>query len=231
MEYILNGINDAFRMIFSLNAEVLSAVSVSLMVSTVAIFLAILLGLPLGFIIGTNSFFGKKTIITIMNTLLAVPTVFIGLMVYSFICRRGLLGNFGLLYTPWAMIIGQTILAFPIVSALTLSAVSSIDRRIEKTALSLGANKRQVAVCILTEARFAIFSAIIVAFGRVFSEVGISMLLGGNIRYLTRNITTTIVLETGKGEFALGIALGIVLLTVALLINIVFSYLQSKKSS
>lgn len=228
MDHISEGLNAALKMVFSLDREMLGIASISLKVSTVAIILATLAGIPVGFLVGIKNFTGRRLVITILNTLMAFPTVLIGLMVYSFISRQGPLGDFRLLYTPWAMIIGQAILAFPIVAALSLSAVSGIDKRVEKTAVSLGADRIQSAFLILAEGRFAIVSAVIVAFGRIFSEVGISMMLGGNIRGFTRNITTAIVLETAKGEFALGIALGMILLFVALLINILFCYLQGK---
>jgi tungstate transport system permease protein len=152
----------------------------------------------------------------------------VGLLVYSFLSRRGLLGNMGILYTPYAMIMGQTLLAFPIIAVLSLSATQGADKRVERTAMSLGANRIQTALLVLVEVRFAMFAAIITGFSRIFSEVGVSMMLGGNIRGYTRNITTAIALETGKGEFALGIALGMIMLTIALLINILLNYFQGK---
>jgi tungstate transport system permease protein len=230
MDYILEGCRAAFELIVSLDREMVSIALVSLKVSSVATVLATLTGVPVGFCIAVKSFRGKRGVITVLNTLMALPTVVIGLLVYSLISRRGPLGEAGLLYTPWAMIIGQTVLAFPIIAALSLSAVSGIDKRVEMTALTLGADGLQSALLILAEGRFAILSAVIAGFGRVFAEVGVSMMLGGNIRGFTRNITTAIAFETGKGEFALGIALGIILLTVAFSINILFHYLQQKKS-
>jgi tungstate transport system permease protein len=228
MDYLLEGLTSACKMIVSLDSEMIAATSVSLRVSTASTLLAAAAGLPLGFLIATRQFWGKRAAVTTLNTLMALPTVIVGLMIYSFISRRGPLGDLGLLYTPWAMIIGQFILAFPIVSALSLSATETVDRRVEKTALTLGANGWQTAFIVLSEGKFAFFAAIIAGFGRVFAEVGVSMMLGGNIRGFTRNITTTIALETGKGEFALGIALGIVLLTIAFSINVLFHYFQRR---
>lgn len=228
MDYILEGLRSALKMLISLDREIMSIVLVSVKVSTASITLAAVLGVPFGFYVAIKDFWGKRGIVTVLNTLMAFPTVVIGLLVYSFISRRGPLGPIGLLYTPWAMVIGQTILAFPIVAALSVSAIQGIDKRVEKTALTLGANGIQTAFFILTEGRFAVFAAIIAGFGRVFAEVGVSMMLGGNIRGFTRNITTAIAFETGKGEFALGIALGIILLTIAFAINILFHYFQKK---
>jgi tungstate transport system permease protein len=229
MDYILEGLETAFRLIISFDREVFSIAFISIKVSTYAIIFAIFLGLPFGFFIGIKNFFGKNIIITIFNTLMSIPTVLIGLLVYSFISRRGPLGDFGLLYTPWAMVIGQTILAFPIITGLSICVFSQIDKRIEKTALTLGANGLQSIFFIFSEAWPLILGSILAGFSRIFAEVGVSMMLGGNIRGLTRNITTAIAFETGKGEFSLGIALGIILLIVALFINIFFYSLQNKR--
>lgn len=229
MGYLLEGFYSALKMIVSLDRQMLSIAFVSIKVSTLSTMLATLVGLPIGFYLGIRNFWGRKALVSIFNTLMSVPTVVIGLLVYFIICRRGPLGSSGLLYTPWAMVLGQAILAFPIVASLSLSAVISLDRRVEKTALSLGADNLQAAFFILSEGRFAILSAIIAAFSRVFGEVGVSMMLGGNINGLTRNIPTAIALETGKGEFALAIALGMILLSVALLVNILAGYFQHKK--
>jgi tungstate transport system permease protein len=215
-------------MIISFDREVIAIALVSLKTATASTILATLIGLPFGFYVAIKNFKGKQAVITILNTLMAFPTVVIGLLVYSFISQRGPLGSLGLLYTPYAMIIGQTILAFPIIAALSLSAIQGVDKRVEKTSLTLGANHLQTAFFILSEGKFAVFAAIIAGFSRVFSEVGISMMLGGNIKEYTRNITTTIMTETGKGEFVLGIALGIILLTIALIINILFQYFRNK---
>ncbi|MFQ5455331.1 MAG: ABC transporter permease [Nitrospirota bacterium] len=230
MDYILDGFINAFKMIVSLDREMIKIILVSVRVSMISTLLSTLIGLPVGFYVAIKDFRGKQLVITILNTLLALPTVVIGLLVYSFISRRGPLGGMGLLYTPWAMVIGQMILSFPIIASLSLSAIQGIDKRVEKTALTLGASKLQTAFFLVAEGRYVIFSAIIAGFGRVFAEVGVSMMLGGNIRGYTRNITSAIALETGKGEFALGMALGIILLTIAFSINIIFRCLQKRRS-
>lgn len=229
MNYIAEGFAGAFKMIVSLDKEMIDAAFLSVKVSFSAIFLATLFGVPLGFYIGINEFRAKKAAITMLNTLLSFPTVLVGLMVYMFISRSGPLGGLNLLYTPSAMVIGQFIMALPIVAALSLSSTVAIDKRVRKTAVILGADKWQSAVIVFKEGRFGYMAAIIAAFGRIFGEVGAAMMLGGNIKGYTRNITTAITLNTGKGEFSLGIALGIILLAIALLINISFNYFQNKR--
>jgi len=158
--------------------------------------------------------------------MLSLPTVVVGLFVFSFISRQGPLGFLGLLFTPTAMVIGQFILAIPIITALTISAVQGVDRRVRPTALTLGANRLQTSITVLTEVRFALMAAIIAGFGRIIGEVGSAIMLGGNIRNYTRTITTAIALETSKGEFGFAIALGIILMIVAFSVNILFRYFQ-----
>ncbi|MFC1490912.1 ABC transporter permease [Candidatus Latescibacterota bacterium] len=230
MDYIFEGLKNAVVMIVSFDSDLFAIVYVSLKVSIISTLLATLTGVPFGFFMALKQFRGRGIIILILHTLLALPTVLIGLLVYSFISRRGPFGNFGLLYTQWAMVIGQVILVFPIISSLSLSAIQSVDKKVERTARTLGANRMQTAAFIFLEGKFALFSAIITGFGRVFGEVGISMILGGNIRGLTRNITTAIAFETGKGEFALGIALGLVLLTVAFAVNVLLYSIRKKRN-
>jgi len=224
MDYILEGFINGIKLLFSFDKEVMGIVLVSLKTSTIAALTASLIGIPFGFVVAIKEFYGRRIIITLLNTLLSLPTVLIGLLLYSLISRRGLLGELSILFTQGAIIIGQIILAFPIISAMTLSAVQGVDSRVSKTAVTLGASRMQVVYCILHEGSFAILAAVIAGFGRVFSEVGVSMMLGGNIKGYTRNITTAIAFETGKGEFAMGIALGMVLLAVALIINIIFHF-------
>ena len=228
MGYLLEGIKQAFELIVTLDKEVFTITLISLNISTIAIIFSSAAGMPLGFMIGVNTFKGKSTVITIFNTLMAFPTVVVGLIVYSMVSNKGLLGPLGLLFTPWAMIIGQFILAVPIITALTISATQNLDPRVRSTATVLGANSFQSGIAIILEARYAIIAAIVAGFGRIIGEVGASMMLGGNIRGYTRNIPTAIALETSKGEFSLGIALGFILLTVALIINFLLRFLQNK---
>lgn len=229
MSFLVEGLRTAFSLIFSLDREVFQIVLFSLRVSSSAIILAALLGIPLGFLIAVKNFWGKNFVLVLVNNALALPTVVVGLLVYSFISRVGPLGYFGLLYTPTAVIIGQFLLATPIVIALTHSAIQGIDTKVRSTALTLGATEIQAAWAVITEARFAVMSAVIAGFGRIIAEVGAAMMLGGNIKGSTRTMTTAISLETSKGEFGFGIALGIILLLISLSINALLSFLQSKK--
>jgi tungstate transport system permease protein len=215
-------------LIWSLDPGLFKIISVSLKVSSSSTLIASIIGIPLGLSIALNEFSGKRLLITILNTLLALPTVVIGLFVYSFITRKGIFGPLDLLYTQRAIIIGQVILIIPIVTTFTISAVSRIDERYRKTALTLGADAIRTSYIIIREARFGIVASIIVAFGRVIAEVGISMMLGGNVKGYTRTMTTAMAMEYDKGEFVLGVALGIVLLLMSFLVNIFFNYFQGR---
>ncbi len=226
MDYLVKALITALKLIITFDYEVMNCTLVSLKVSCIAVFFATTIGLPLGLLIALNQFIGKRTIITILNTLMALPTVVVGLLVFAFISRQGPLGVLGLLFTPTAMVVGQFILATPIITALSISAVQGVDPKIRLTALALGARSFQVVIPIIVEARFAIMAAIIAGFGRIIGEVGSAMMLGGNIKGFTRSITTAIALETSKGEFSLGLALGIILISVALSINILLRTLQ-----
>jgi tungstate transport system permease protein len=228
MEFLLPSLAEAFRMLRSLDPELYFIVYVSLYVSFFSTLVASVLGVPLGFLIAVKEFQGKRVVITLLNTLLALPTVVIGLLVYAFLSRRGLLGHLGLLYTPWAIVIGQVILILPWVSTFTLAAVSRIDTRYRRTAMTLGAGPLQTSLAIAREARFGILAAIIAAFGRVIAEIGIAMMLGGNIKGFTRTMTTAMALEHNKGEFVLAVALGVVLLAVSLLLNSLLQLLQGR---
>ena len=228
MEYFGQAIIEALRLIFTFDREVLRITFTSLKVSTVAIILASLSGVPIGFLIGITLFKGRSVIITFLNTLMALPTVVIGLFGYGLLSRRGPLGPLDLLFTPTAMIMGQYILATPIIIALTISATQSVDPRIRRTAIVLGAGPFRSAMTMLAEARFALIAAIVTGFGRIIGEVGAAMMLGGNIKGYTRNLSTAIALETSKGEFGFGLALGIILMSVALGVNFLLRFLQQK---
>jgi tungstate transport system permease protein len=228
MDFLIQSLGEAFRMLWNLDPELYYIVYVSIYVSFFSTIVASIMGVPLGFFIAVNEFRGKRAVITVLNTLLALPTVVIGLFVYAFLSRRGLLGFWGLLYTPAAIIIGQVILILPWVATFTVSAVSRIDDRYRRTAMTLGANTVQTSLAIAREARFGILAAIIAAFGRVIAEIGIAMMLGGNIKGFTRTMTTAMALEHNKGEFVLAVALGVVLLTVSLLMNIFLQLVQGR---
>lgn len=228
MELLFDSFLFAILLITSLDPEVLSIVWVSLKVSGISTLFASLMGVPLGFLIAYGSFKGKRILIIGLNTMLALPTVVIGLFVYSFISRRSILGSLDLLYTQKAIVIGQIILILPIVATLTIAAISRIDERYRKTAMTLGANRWQTAFVIFREARFGIVAAVIAAFGRVIAEVGISMMLGGNAKGFTRTMTTAMALEYDKGEFILAVALGIILLVLSFGINLIFHFFQGR---
>lgn len=228
MEFLLDSFYSAILLIVSWNQEITEIVAVSLRVSGSSTFLATLLGVPLGFAVAFNRFPGKRMLITVLNTLLALPTVVIGLFVYAFITRKGIFGIFDLLYTQKAIIIGQTLLILPLVATFTIAAISRIDERYRKTAMTLGANSLQTAFIVFREARFGVIAAIIAAFGRVIAEVGVSMMLGGNIKGFTRTMTTAMALEYDKGQFTLAVALGIILLSISFGMNLLFHFVQGR---
>ncbi|OGL49231.1 MAG: ABC transporter permease [Candidatus Schekmanbacteria bacterium RIFCSPHIGHO2_02_FULL_38_11] len=229
MNYISEGFLTAIKLIISFDSDVYEVVFLSLRVSIIAAILSSLVGMPLGFLIATKEFRGKKITITVFNTLMALPTVVVGLFVYSLISRKGPLGVLDLLFTPRAIIIGEFILATPIIIALSISAIQGIDSRVKATAMTLGANPFQVAMAIVSEARFAILAAIIAGYGRVIAELGSALMLGGNIKGYTRTMATAIGLETSKGEFGFALAIGFILLIVAFSINISLQYIQQKR--
>ncbi|MBI5556430.1 MAG: ABC transporter permease [Deltaproteobacteria bacterium] len=228
MDLLIDSIQSALLLLVAWDPELLSIIRVSLQVSGISTLVASLFGVPAGFFIAHGNFRGKRLLLTLLNTLLALPTVVIGLLVYAFISRRGIFGPLDLLYTQTAMIIGQVILVTPLVTSLVLAAISRIDSRYRKTALTLGANDTQVAFVILREARFGICAAVIAAFGRVIAEIGISMMLGGNAKGFTRTMTTAMALEYDKGEFVLAVALGLTLMTIAFGLNMLFHFFQGR---
>jgi tungstate transport system permease protein len=228
MDFLLQGLLKAIDLLTSGDAETFSAVYATLVVSTYSLAVTLILGLPLGFCLGYFDFRLKRQVRVVVDTLLSLPTVFIGLLVYAFFTRHGPLGEWGLLFTLPGIAVGLTILALPIVIALCATAVESMDRQLRVTLISLGANRRQLFLSTLWEARHGIVAAAVTAFGRVMTEVGIAMMVGGNIKWQTRTITTAIALETNKGEFAMGIALGFVLLLIALGVNLCVSLLRRR---
>nr|WP_319377514.1 ABC transporter permease [uncultured Methanoregula sp.] len=212
------GIIQAIDLIVTLNPEVMQIALLSLYISLSATILAALVAIPLGSLIHFNEFRGKRALIILIQTLYSVPTVVVGLVIYLLISRSGPLGFLGLLFTPQGMILGQMVLIIPIMTGLVISALSGIDKSISDTLVALGADTFQKIWEILKEARYAILSAVVFGFGRAIAEVGVAMMIGGNIRGHTRVLTTAITLETGMGDFGLSIALGIILLLVALLV-------------
>ncbi|MBM3142649.1 MAG: ABC transporter permease subunit [Chloroflexi bacterium] len=214
----------AIQLIVNLDREVVEIALRSLAISATAVIMASLVCIPVGGLIHFRNFQGKRVLINIIQTFYSVPTVCVGLFVFIFISRAGPLGGLGLLFTPTAVVIGQMVLITPILLGLTISALSGIDKAIKDSALSLGATEFQAIWTIIKEARFAVVAAFIMGFGRAISEVGAAMILGGNIRGYTRVLTTAISLETQKGELILALALGIILISLALVINVIVNF-------
>jgi len=222
------GLLKAIQLIVSLDPEVMEITGRSLAIAAASCTIATAICLPLGSLIKFNKFAGKRALINIIQTSYSIPTVAIGLFVFVLLSRAGPLGGLGVVFTPIAMVMGQTFLVAPIILGLTISALRGVDRAIYETAVSLGANQYQAAGIIIREARFAILTAVIMGFGRAISEVGISLMVGGNIKGFTRTITTAISLETSKGDIELSLALGMILIFLALVINIILNRLQQR---
>ena len=220
MDFLAQAVVDALRLIVALDPDVAVASWASLRFAGLATVLASLIGIPTGVLLATTRFPGRRLLVMLFNTLLAVPTVVVGLFVYGIVCRQGPLGPAGLLFTPWAVILGQAVLVFPLVVALVRGAVVAVDPVYADTARTLGAGPLRTMAVVLREARAGIAVASVTAFGRAIGEVGVAMMLGGNIAGYTRTITTVIALETSKGDFALAVALGLVLLLIALAVNL-----------
>ena len=200
--------------------ELALAVWVSLKTSGLAALIASALAVPAALFLAGREFRGKRLILIVNQTWMAAPTVVIGLLFYSLLSRSGPLGRFGLLYTQAAMTVGQVFLILPLIVGFSHTALRQVDRRARQTALTLGATPRQAGWIVLREARFPLLVAVLAGFARAVSEVGIAMMLGGNIRNFTRNITTSLALETAKGEFRNGVVLGGILLVLTLGINL-----------
>lgn len=228
MDFFSDGLRRGLELVLGGDPEVLGITLLSLRVALIATLVACAIGVPAGFVVGTTRFFGRRALITVLNTMLAFPTVVVGLIIWGLLSRRGPLGSLGLLYTWWAIVIAEVILAVPIAAALTAAAVQGIDPRVRRTALTLGASGWRVHWLVAREARFALLAAMAVAFGRVLAEVGAAMIVGGNIRYRTRTLTTAVALATSQGDFPLAMALGLILLGLALTVNVLLQFLQGK---
>ncbi|MDT8310512.1 MAG: ABC transporter permease [Methylophaga sp.] len=228
MNYFTESLLAALQLLLHLDADVWQIIITSVMISVIASMLAAILAVPAGVMMAVNQFPGKNSLQHLLNTLMAMPTVVIGLLLYGLLSRMGPLGAWGLLYTPTAMIMAQAILILPIMMNLTITAVKGADPRLLPTLKSLGADRRQQTLQIMRTVRLAIVIAIISGFGRAIGEVGAAMMLGGNIEGYTRTMTTAIALETSKGEFELALALGIVLLLIAFMLNFTLSALDKR---
>ena len=227
MNYFVDSLSAAVELIFSFDADIYQIVFTSVLISITAAVIAASIAIPAGVTMALNHFRGKSFIQHILNTLMAMPTVVIGLLLYGLFSRLGPLGHWGLLYTPTAIIIAEAILIFPIMMNLSITAVQSADPRLVPTLTSLGAKPFPLIINVILTTRLAMLAALVTGFGRAIGEVGAAMMLGGNIEGFTRTMTTAIALETSKGEFELGLALGLLLLIIAFALNFILSWLNS----
>jgi tungstate transport system permease protein len=228
MAGIIDGFANALELLATFNSEIYQIMFLSLFVSLSATMIASAFGIPLGSLIGLKRFRGKEFVKTLTYTLMGLPPVVAGLAIFLILMNEGPLGMLNLLYTPTAVIIAETALALPIIVGLTISAVSSVPREVRETAISLGATEWQSTVTILSEARIGLVTAIVAGFGSCISEVGAVMIVGGNIKYQTRVLTTSIMVSTSMGDYGFALALGIILLILAFLVNVPLVRLQGK---
>jgi tungstate transport system permease protein len=228
MDSIFAGFAAAFRLIIHLDPELVRIVLLSLQVSGTALLLATLLGLPLGAFLALRRMPLKGLVISVLNTGMGLPPVIVGLFLYLILSRSGPLGFIGLLYTPAAMVIAQCVLALPIVASLAQAAIANVDPVIRQAALTLGATRFQESLAVVREARYSIIAGVMAGLGRVMAEVGAIIIVGGNIAGYTRVMTTTIALETDKGEFELAIALGLILLAISFIITLALRFFQKR---
>ncbi|MBP7786263.1 MAG: ABC transporter permease [Longilinea sp.] len=216
-------------MLFSGDPEVMEITLLSLRISGLATLISLLIGMPSGTLLALGKFPTRKFWMSLVNTGMALPPVVVGLVVSIFLWRSGPLGSLRLMYTPTAIIIAQTIIAAPVVTGLTAAALQQLDPRLEQQLLGLGATRWQVIWALWREARLPLLAALMAGFGSVISEVGASMMVGGNLRHYTRVLTTAIVLENSKGEFAIALALSFILLLLAYLVNLLLTWVQQRK--
>jgi tungstate transport system permease protein len=229
MELLWEGIKHALWLVLTGDAEVLGITLFSLQVSGIATALSLLVGVPLGIFLAMTRFPGRSLVVSLINTGMGLPPVVVGLFVTIFLWRSGPLGNWELLYTPTAMIIAQLVIAFPIVSGLTMTAFQGLNPNLRLQLLGIGASTPQLLWLLCKEARLPMLAAVMAGFGGIISEVGASMMVGGNIRGQTRVLTTATVLETGKGNFEIAIALGLILLALTFAVNLMLTQIQQRE--
>jgi len=229
MQFLLDSFWQACRLILQLDGDLLGALLVTLRVSLTSTLIASLLAIPIALFIARREFRGKRTLLLLLRTSLALPTVVVGLFVYAFIARNAPLGGMHLLFSPTAIVIGQVLLIGPLITALTHSVLAQNAAAVHEEALLLGATPLQASLKVVLEARPGLLTAVMTGFGRVLSEVGISLMLGGNIRGLTRTVTTAITLETSQGRFSIAFALGIVLLLLVLILNLLIQLVGGRR--
>ncbi|HEX3045715.1 MAG TPA: ABC transporter permease [Bacillota bacterium] len=229
MHDIISSIYKAFHLIVSLDSEVYGIIGLSLLVTVTSTAIAAVIGIPGGIMIGSHDFFGKRLITRIINTMMGLPPVVVGLVVYLFLSRKGPLGYLGLLFTPSAMVVAQVILVTPIITGVTIAVVKMKLKPIEETCKGLGMKKSRILSVFIRECRYSLCAALLSGYGRAISEVGAVMIVGGNIQYQTRVMTTAITLETGKGNYDQALALGMILITIFFLINWLLQRFQEVK--
>ena len=229
MELIVQGIIKAFELIISFDPEVLGITWLSLKISGTATFISLFIGVSIGTVVALTNFFGKRLVISLINTGMGLPPVVVGLFVTILIWRNGPLGFLEILYTPSAMIIAQAIIATPIIMGISLAAIQNLPPNLRLQILSLGASRLQMVWVLIKEARLPLLAAIMAGFGGVISEVGASIMVGGNIKGYSRVLTTATVMETGKGNFDIAIALGIILLLLAFFVNLILTQIQQRQ--
>ena len=229
MDLILEGIKKAFWLLITFDPEVMSITFLSLQVSGSATFISLFIGISIGTTVALSNFPGKRIVVSLINTGMALPPVVVGLFVTIFLWRNGPLGVLGVLYTPTAMIIAQTVIATPIVMGITLAAIQQLPQKLRLQILALGATRIQMVWILIKEARLPLLAAVMAGFGGVISEVGASIMVGGNIKGYSRVLTTATVMETSRGNFEIAIALGIILLLLAYFINLILTQIQQRE--
>jgi tungstate transport system permease protein len=229
MDLIFEGIKKAFWLLVTLDPEVLGITWLSLKVSGLATLVSLVIGISIGSAVALSSFPGKKIVVSLINTGMGLPPVVVGLFVTIFLWRNGPFGFLGVLYTPTAMILAQTVIAAPIVMGITLAAIQQLPKKLRLQILALGATRFQMVWILLKEARLPLLAAVMAGFGGVISEVGASIMVGGNIKGYSRVLTTATVMETSRGNFDVAIALGIILLLLAYLINLILTHIQQRE--
>jgi tungstate transport system permease protein len=229
MDLIFEGIKKAFSLLITLDPEVMGITLLSLQVSGIATLISLLIGVSVGVTVALSSFPGKRIVISLINTGMGLPPVVVGLFVTIFLWRNGPLGFFEILYTPAAMIIAQTVIASPIVMGISVAAIQQLPSKLRLQILALGATRLQMVWILIKEAKLPLLAAVMAGFGGVISEVGASIMVGGNIKGYSRVLTTATVMETSRGNFDIAIALGIILLLLAYFINLILTHIQQRK--
>jgi tungstate transport system permease protein len=229
MELILEGIKKAFLLIFTFDPEVMRITLLSLQISGTATLISLVLGISVGATVALTQFSGRRFVVSLINTGMALPPVVVGLFVTISLWRNGPLGFLGLLYTPGAMILAQTVIATPIVTGISLAAIQQLPVKLQTQILALGATRFQMILILVKEAKLSLLAAVMAGFGGVISEVGASIMVGGNIKGYSRVLTTATVMETGRGNFDVAISLSIILMILAYLINLILTQIQQRE--